>query len=70
MKYLIVIESTTTGFSAYSPDVSGCIATGATREEAEREMRDAISFHLDGLRQEGEKLPEPQASSTYVDVPA
>jgi predicted RNase H-like HicB family nuclease len=70
MKYLIVIESTTTGFSAYWPDVPGCVATGATREEAEREMRDAISFHLDGLRQEGEKLPEPQASSTYVDVPA
>jgi predicted RNase H-like HicB family nuclease len=70
MKYLIVIESTTTGFSAYSPDVPGCVATGSTREEAEREMRDAISFHLDGLRQEGEKLPQPQASSTYVDVPA
>jgi predicted RNase H-like HicB family nuclease len=70
MKYLIVIESTPTGFSAYSPDVPGCVATGSTREEAEREMRDAISFHLDGLRREGEKLPEPQASSTYVDVPA
>jgi predicted RNase H-like HicB family nuclease len=70
MKYLIVIESTTTGFSAYSPDVPGCVATGSTREEAEREMAVAISFHLDGLRQEGEKLPQPQASSTYVDVPA
>jgi predicted RNase H-like HicB family nuclease len=70
MKYLIVIESTPTGFSAYSPDVPGCIATGASREEAEREMRDAISFHLDGLRREGEQIPEPQASSTYVDVPA
>ena len=70
MKYLIVIESTPTGFSAYSPDVPGCVATGSTREDAEREMRDAISFHLDGLRQEGEKLPEPKASSTYVDIPA
>ena len=70
MKYLIVIESTTTGFSAYSPDVPGCVATGASREEAEREMRDTLSFQLDGLRQEGAKLPEPQASSTYVDVPA
>ena len=69
MKYLIVIESTATGFSGYSPDVPGCVATGASREEAEREMRDAISFHLDGLRQEGAKLPEPQASSTYVEVP-
>ena len=70
MKYLIVIESAATGFSAYSPDVPGCVATGASREEAESEMRDAISFHLDGLRQEGAKLPEPQASSTYVEVPA
>jgi len=70
VKYLIVIESTATGFSAYSPDVPGCVATGDSREEAEREMRDAISFHLDGLRQEGAKLPEPQASSTYVEVPA
>ena len=70
MKYLIVIEPTTTGFSASWPAVPGCVATGASREEAEREMRDAISFHLDGLRQEGAKLPEPRASSTYVDVPA
>jgi predicted RNase H-like HicB family nuclease len=70
MKYLIVIESTTTGYSAYTPDENAFVATGSTREEAEREMRDAISFHLDGLRQEGEKLPQPQASSTYVNVPA
>ena len=70
MKYLIVIESTATGFSAYSPDVPGCIATGATRGEVEREMQAAISFHLDGLREEGAKLPEPQASSAYVEVPA
>ena len=70
MKVLIVVEQTPTGFSAYSPDVPGCVATGASREEAEREMRDTLSFQLDGLRQEGAKLPEPQASSTYVDVPA
>lgn len=70
MRYLIVIESTSTGFSAYSPDVPGCVATGTTREEAEREMREAISFHLDGLREDGAKLPEPHASSAYVEVPA
>ena len=70
MRYLIVIESTVTGFSAYSPDVPGCVATGASREETEKEMRDAISFHLDGLRHEGATLPEPRASSSYVEVPA
>lgn len=70
MRYLIVIESTQTGFSAYSPDIPGCVATGATRDEVEREMQEAISFHLDGLREDGAKLPQPQASSAYVEVPA
>jgi len=51
-KYLIVIEETGTGFSAYSPDVPGCVATGASRTEVEDNMREAISFHLDGLREE------------------
>ncbi len=70
MKYLIVIERTDTGYSAYSPDVPGCIATGSTREATEREMREAIAFHLDGLKAEGMAIPEPSSSSTYVDVPA
>ena len=70
MKYLIVLEKTSTGFSAYSPDLPGCIATGGSREEAEREMAEAIAFHLEGLTAEGEPLPQPHASSTYVEVPA
>lgn len=70
MRYLIVIESTSTGFSAYSPDVPGCVATGSTRAETEREMQKAISFHLDGLREDGAEIPEPHASSVYVEVPA
>lgn len=70
MKYLIVIEKTGTGFSAYSPDVPGCVATGRTRDEVEREMSDAIAFHLDGLKAEGMALPEPSTSSSYVDIPA
>ena len=70
MKYLIVIEPTPTGFSAYSPDVPGCVAAGATREEVEQEMSAAIAFHLDGLREDGATLPQPQSSSTYVEVPA
>jgi predicted RNase H-like HicB family nuclease len=70
MKYLIVIEPTATGFSAYSPDVPGCVATGASRDEVEREMRGAIAFHLDGLREEGLDIPKPHTSSSYVEIPA
>jgi len=69
-KYLIVIEPTKTGFSAYSPDLPGCVSTGRTREEVEQNMREAISFHLDGLREEGQKVPEPQTYSSYVELPA
>jgi len=69
MKYLIVIEETATGYSAYSPDVPGCVATGGTRDEVETQMKDAISFHLDGLKEEGMSLPEPRTSSSYVEVP-
>lgn len=68
MKYLIVIEPTGTGFSAYSPDLPGCASTGATREECETNMREAIEFHLDGLREEGEPIPPPGSSAAFVDV--
>ena len=70
MKYLIIIEKTGTGFSAYSPDLDGCVATGKNREEVEKHMREAIEFHLDGLRQEGEQAPPPRTWSAYVEVPA
>jgi predicted RNase H-like HicB family nuclease len=70
MKYLIVIEQAGTGYSAYSPDVPGCVATGRTREATEREMREAITFHLEGLKSEGMDLPRPQSSSAYVEIPA
>jgi predicted RNase H-like HicB family nuclease len=70
MKYLIVIEKTSTGFSAYSPDLLGCVSTGATVEEVERNMHEAIEFHLDGLRQEGFPVPEPSSASAYVEVNA
>jgi predicted RNase H-like HicB family nuclease len=70
MRVLIVVEKTETGYSAYSPDVPGCIATGATRAEVEREMREAVAFHLEGLREEGVHLPEPNAYATYCDVAA
>jgi predicted RNase H-like HicB family nuclease len=69
-KYLIVIEPTQTGFSSYSPDLAGCVSTGRTREEVEKNMREAIALHLDGLREEGQVVPEPQTYSAYVELPA
>jgi predicted RNase H-like HicB family nuclease len=70
MKYLIVIEQTQTGFSAYSPDLPGCIATANTREDVEREMKGTIAFHLDGLKAEGMPIPPPNSSSSYIEIPA
>ena len=67
-KYLIVIEETSTGYFAYSPDLEGCVATGKTREDVERNMREAIEFHLDGLRQEGLEASQPHTYSAYVEV--
>ena len=69
MKFLIVIEKTGTGYSSYSPDIPGCVATGTTRDEAEREMKSAVAFHIEGLKSEGMALPTPHSSSSYIDVP-
>ncbi len=70
MKYLIIIEPTQTGFSAYSPDLPGCVSTGATRDEVRQNMHEAIAFHLEGLRQEGYPIPNPSSESAYVDIAA
>ena len=68
MKYLIVIEPTNTGYSAYSPDINGCVATGSTKEEVTKNMQEAISFHLEGLKLEGYEIPQPKSSSSYVEA--
>ena len=70
MRYAIVIEAAGDNFSAYVPDLPGCIATGSTLEETERQIREAIEFHLEGLR--ADDLPIPPASSRvdYVEVAA
>lgn len=70
MKYLIVIEKSETGFSAYSPDLPGCVSTGATVDEVERNMCEAIEFHIEGLREEGLDAPVPSSKSTYIEVAA
>jgi predicted RNase H-like HicB family nuclease len=71
-RYLIVIEGgDDVNFSAYAPDLPGCVATGATLEECEREMREAITFHIDGLRESGQPVPEPsRVTATYGAVAA
>ncbi|HSW30512.1 MAG TPA: type II toxin-antitoxin system HicB family antitoxin [Longimicrobiales bacterium] len=69
-RYLVVIEETDTGYSAYSPDLRGCVSTGATRDAVERNMHEAIRSHLDGLRDDECDVPEPHSYSAYVEVPA
>ncbi|MDS3860138.1 type II toxin-antitoxin system HicB family antitoxin [Thermosynechococcaceae cyanobacterium BACA0444] len=70
MQYLILIEKTVTGYSAYSPDLPGCVSTGATREEVEHNMQEAVEFHLEGLKLEGLEIPSPTTLSAYVEVAA
>ena len=65
-KYLAIIERTSTGYSASSPDIPGCVLTGKTKKEVKTNMREAIEFHLEGLRLEGDKIPVPQSSSTSI----
>jgi predicted RNase H-like HicB family nuclease len=69
-RYLVIIEKTATGFSAYSPDLPGCVATGRTRPEVEKEMHDAVEFHIEGLRLAGEGIPEPQSPASHCEVAA
>jgi len=69
-RYLIIIEPTGTGYSAYSPDLPGCIATGATTDAVAANMREAIAFHLDGLRADGHPVPEAHTIASYVEVAA
>ena len=70
MKYLMILEKTDTGYSAYSPDLPGCIATGSSVAETESNMRDAIEFHLAGMREEGLDIPLPMARVSYFEVTA
>ena len=70
MKYAIVIEKAASNYSAYVPDLPGCVATGATVEEVEMEIRGAIEFHIEGMRQDGERVPQPSSTVEYVDIVA
>ena len=68
MRYAVVIEKAEENYSAYVPDLPGCVAAGATIAETEREIREAIQFHLEGLREDGLPIPEPVTVCEYVDA--
>lgn len=68
MRYAIVIEKTPNNYSAYPPDLPGCAATGATLVEVQQQIKEAIEFHLEGLREEGLPIPEPKTRCDYVEV--
>ena len=70
MRYAIVIEKAEDNYAAYVPDLLGCVATGQTVEETEREIREAIEFHLRGMREDGLPIPKPSIQVEYVDVAA
>jgi predicted RNase H-like HicB family nuclease len=69
-KYLIVLEPTGTGYSAYSPDLLGCVSTGKTPQETVANMQEAIEFHIEGMKLEGLPVPLPQTQSAYIEVAA
>lgn len=70
MRYAIVIENAGSNYSAYVPDLPGCVATGSTVEETELSIQEAIKFHLEGLRQDGSPIPPPSSRVDYVEVAA
>lgn len=68
MRYAVVIEKAKSNFSAYVPDLPGCIATGASVEAVEKEIRDAIRFHIEGLKADGLPVPAPSSIAEYVET--
>ena len=70
MRYAVVIEKAAGNYSAYVPDLPGCVAAGSTVEDVEREIREAIAFHVSGMREDGLEVPLPSSRVEYVDVAA
>ncbi len=70
MRYAVVVEKTENNYSAYVPDLPGCVATGQTVEEVENEIRAAIQFHIEGLREDGLAIPHPVSIVEYLEVAA
>ena len=70
MRYAVVLEKTENNYSAYVPDLPGCVATGSAVAETEHEIRASISFHIEGLREDGLRIPQPSSIVEYLDVVA
>jgi predicted RNase H-like HicB family nuclease len=70
MSYTIVIERTPNNYAAYVPDLPGCVATASTKEDLLTEIRDAIEIHIEGMREDGEPIPQPQVTAEVVEVSA
>jgi predicted RNase H-like HicB family nuclease len=70
MRYMVVVEQGPTSFGAYVPDLPGCVAVGESREEVSQLIREAIEFHLEGLKEEGQPAPQPHSTSEFVEVSA
>ena len=70
MRYLVVVEKGATSFGAYVPDLPGCVAAGKTRDEVLALIREAIEFHIEGLKQDGQPIPPPSSTGEVVDVEA
>lgn len=68
MRYAVVIETAGNNFSAYVPDLTGCVASGSSPEETEKAIREAIEFHLEGMREDGSPVPPPSSRLEYVDI--
>ena len=70
MKYAVVIEKGENGYCAYVPDLPGCIAAADTKEEVKKLIHEAIEFHIEGLKEDGEPIPEPASSIEFIEVAA
>lgn len=70
MRYAIVIEKAESNYSAYVPDLPGCVATGASIQQVEAEIREAIEFHIEGLREDGSLVPSPSSQVEYIEIAA
>lgn len=70
MRFAVVVEKAGNNYSAYAPDLPGCVATGSTVKEAEQEILEAIKFHIDGLREDGLPIPAPSSVVEYLEIAA
>ena len=70
MKYMVVIEKGKSGYGAHVPDLPGCIAAADTEDEVKALIKEAIEFHIEGLREAGEPVPEPSSASVYIEIDA